>query len=79
MREVIFWGEIRQGSNQRLTGSPADNDGKYPIIQNPVNTLSDTNDAHTKNVVVSSIQLSEDGGLIPKAAGDRASSSTEFQ
>ena len=68
MRAITFRGDIRQGSQRGKTGADANNDGRYPIIQGPGNTLGNAND-HTKNAVLSSIQLSEDGGLILKAGG----------
>ncbi len=68
MRAITFRGDIRQGSQRGKTGADANNDGRYPIIQGPGNTLGNAND-HTKNAVISSIQLSEDGGLILKAGG----------
>ena len=68
MRAITFRGDIRQGSQRGLTGAAADNDGRYPIIQGPGNTLSNAND-HTKNAVISSIRFSEDGGLILKVGG----------
>ena len=68
MRAITFRGDIRQGSQRGKTGADANNDGRYPIIQGPGNTLGNAND-HTKNAVISSIQFSEDGGLILKAGG----------
>ncbi len=68
MRAITFRGDIRQGSQRGLTGAAADNDGRYPIIQGPGNTLGNAND-HTKTAVISSIQMSEDGGLTLKAGG----------
>ena len=68
MRAITFRGDIRQGSQRGKTGADANNDGRYPIIQGPGNTLGNAND-HTKNAVISSIQLSEEGGLILKAGG----------
>ena len=68
MREITFRGDIRQGSQRGLTGAAADNDGRYPIIQGPGNTLGNAND-HTKTAVISSIRLSEDGELTLKAGG----------
>ncbi len=68
MRAITFRGDIRQGSHRGLTGSAADNDGRFPIVQGPGNTLGNAAD-HTKNAVLSSIRLTEDGGLILKAGG----------
>ena len=68
MRGITFRGDIRQGSQRGLTGSAADNAGRYPIIQGSGNTLSNAND-HTKKPVVSSIELSEDGELILRTGG----------
>ena len=68
MRAITFRGDIRQGSQRGKTGADANNDGRYPIIQGPGNTLGNAND-HTKNAVISSIRFSEDGGLILKAGG----------
>ena len=68
MRGITFRGDIRQGSHRGLTGSAADNAGRYPIIQGSGNTLSNAND-HTKNAVISSVRLSEDGELVLKAGG----------
>ena len=68
MREITFRGDIRQGSQRGKVSADADNQGRFPIVQGPRNTLGNAND-HTKNAVVSSIQLSEDGGLILKAGG----------
>ena len=68
MRAITFRGDIRQGSHRGMTGAAADNDGRYPIIQGPGNTLGNAND-HTKTAVISSIRLSEDGGLILEAGG----------
>ena len=68
MRAITFRGDIRQGSQRGMTGAAADNDGRYPIIQGPGNTLGNAND-HTKTAVISSIRLSEDGGLVLEAGG----------
>ena len=68
MRAITFRGDIRQGSQRGKTGADADNDGRYPIIQGPGNTLGNAND-HTKNAVISSIQFSEDGGLTLEVGG----------
>ena len=68
MRAITFRGDIRQGSQRGKTGAAANNDGRYPIIQGPGNTLGNASD-HTKNAVISSIRLSEEGGLILKAGG----------
>ena len=68
MRAITFRGDIRQGSQRGKTGADANNDGRYPIIQGPGNTLGNAND-HTKNAVISSIRFSEEGGLILKAGG----------
>ncbi len=68
MRAITFRGDIRQGSQRGMTGAAADNDGRYPIIQGPGNTLGNAAD-HTKTAVVSSIRLPEDGGLILEAGG----------
>ena len=72
MRAITFRGDIRHGGQRGQASQDAAVDGYYPIIQGPGNTLGNAND-HTKNAVISSIQLSEDGGLILKA-GDRAPS-----
>ena len=68
MRAITFRGDIRQGSQRGMTGAAADNDGRYPIIQGPGNTLGNAAD-HTKTAVISSIRLSEDGGLTLEAGG----------
>ena len=68
MRAITFRGDIRQGSQRGMTGAAADNDGRYPIIQGPGNTLGNAND-HTKTAVISAIRLSEDGGLTLKVGG----------
>ena len=68
MREITFRGNIRQGSQRGRFSADADNQGRFPIVQGPLNTLGNVND-HTKKPVISSIQLSEDGGLILKAGG----------
>ena len=68
MRAITFRGDIRQGSQRGKTGADANNDGRYPIIQGPGNTLGNAND-HTKNAVISSIRFSEEGGLILKVGG----------
>ncbi len=68
MRAITFRGDIRQGSQRGMTGAAADNDGRYPIIQGPGNTLGNAND-HTKRAVISSIRLPEDGGLILEVGG----------
>ncbi len=69
MRAITFRGDIRQGSQRgKPPGAEADNAGRFPIVQGPLNTLGNAAD-HTKNAVVSSIQLSQDGGLVLKAGG----------
>ena len=68
MRAITFRGDIRHGGQRGQASQDAAVDGYYPIIQGPGNTLGNAND-HTKNAVISSIQLSEDGGLILKAGG----------
>ena len=68
MRAITFRGDIRQGSQRGKIGADANNDGRYPIIQGPGNTLGNAND-HTKNAVISSIRFSEEGGLILKVGG----------
>ncbi len=68
MRAITFRGDIRQGSQRGMTGAAADNDGRYPIIQGPGNTLGNAND-HTKTAVISAIRLSEDGGLTLEVGG----------
>ena len=68
MRAITFRGDIRQGSQRGLTGAAADNDGRHPIIQGPGNTLGNAND-HTKNAVLSSVRLAEDGGLTLETGG----------
>ena len=68
MRAITFRGDIRQGSHRGLTGAAADNDGRFPIVQGPGNTLANASD-HTKNAVLSSVRLTEEGGLILKAGG----------
>ena len=68
MRAITFRGDIRQGSYRGLDGAAADNDGRFPIVQGPGNTLANASD-HTKNAVLSSIRLTEEGGLILKAGG----------
>ena len=68
MRAITFRGDIRQGSHRGLDGAAADNDGRFPIVQGPGNTLANASD-HTKNAVLSSIRLTEEGGLILKAGG----------
>ena len=68
MRAITFRGGIRQGNQRGRVSADADNQGRFPIIQGPRNTLGNDTD-HTKNAVISSIQLTEDGGLILKAGG----------
>ena len=68
MRAITFRGDIRHGGQRGQASQDAAVDGYYPIIQGPGNTRGNAND-HTKNAVISSIQLSEDGGLILKAGG----------
>ena len=68
MRAITFRGDIRHGGQRGMTGAAADNDGRYPIIQGPGNTLGNAND-HTKTAVISSIRLSEDGGLVLETGG----------